>query len=104
MSQYFFNPLAVPYFISFLVSAALMVLLIVKKRKDRRVQLYIIFQGSLAAISLMAGMASISDDIVTWDKWERFINPVVILGIICIWHFSYISLHDTDVFEDRRIA
>lgn len=104
MSQYFFNPLAVPYFISFLVSAALMVLLIVKKRKDRRVQLYIIFQGSLAAISLMAGMASISEDIVTWDKWERFINPVVILGIICIWHFSYISLHDTDVFEDRRIA
>ena len=73
MSQYFFNPLAVPYFISFLVSAALMLLLILKKREDNRVQLYIIFQGSVAAVSFMAGMATISDDIETWDKWDTFI-------------------------------
>jgi hypothetical protein len=104
MSQYFFNPLAVPYFISFVVSAALMLLLILKKREDRRVQLYIVFQGTLATLALMAAMASISEDIETWDKWERFINPVAVLGIITIWHFSYISLHDTDVIEDRRIA
>jgi hypothetical protein len=96
--------LAIPYFLSFVVSAALMVLLILKKREDRRVQLYIVFQGSLVVVSLMAGMATISDEIETWSKWETFIAPAAVLAGMTIWHFSYIHLHEIEVFEDRRVV
>lgn len=104
MSQYFYNPLAIPYFLSFVVSAALMLLLIIKKREDSRVRLYIVFQGSLVAVSFMAGMATISYEIETWDKWERFIAPMSMLAGMTIWHFSYISLHDIDVFGEGRLV
>jgi hypothetical protein len=104
MTDYFYNPYAIPYFISFIVSMAIAILLIMKKGKDPRVQLFIVVQSSQAGISLMAAMATSSTNVDVWDIWERILNPLTAFTVASIYHFSFIYTKDIGVFEDRRIA
>ena len=103
MSEYFFNPLSIPYFLSFIVSAGITGLLIIKRRDDGRVMLFMVFMASLTTLSFTAGMATSSRDIGTWDFWNSINGVATTLGVTAIFHFSYVSLKDKRLFENRRL-
>jgi len=83
------------------VTASLTVLLLIKKRGDAHVRLFIVTQSSIAFVCLGAAMATSSDNIETFHLWEFLINPFSVLAVITYYHFSLISLSGKGVFEDR---
>ncbi len=85
------------------MTASLTVLLIIKKRGDAHVRIFIVTQSSIAFVCLAAAMATSSDNIETWHIWEMFLNPFAVLAVITYYHFSLVSLTGKGVFEDRDI-
>lgn len=103
MSQYFFNTWSVPYFLSFFVSISIAILLFLKKRKDKHVQLFIIAQILFAILTLSAAIATCCRDPNIWDIWNSINTISSIFGVTVFYHFSYISLKKKKVFENKKI-
>jgi hypothetical protein len=103
MAQYFLNPYAIPYFLSFLVSLSIASLLILKKRQNRHVQLFIITQILLAVLTFSAGMATSSSDVGVWDIWNSILTVAVVFAVTAYYHFSYVSFTKKQLFENKNV-
>jgi hypothetical protein len=103
MSQYAFDPLSIPYFLAFVVSLGIFLLLLYKKGRDPKVQLYLVFQGGIAVLGLSAAMATMSRDVDVWNVWNNLTMVSTTVAIAAIYHFSHVSYTGNAPLEDRRV-
>ena len=103
MLQYFFNFWAIPYFIAFLVSIFVAILLILKKRDDKHIQLYTISFLLGIAVTLSAAMATCSLKPDIWNIWNSINSIASVLGATILYHFSYVYFTKKQIFENRKI-
>lgn len=92
MSEYFFNPWAIPYFSSFFISFIITIVLFNKKRKDKQIQLFIMAYFFFTVLSLAAAMATSSLHPDVWLFWF-YINVITsIISVTILFHFSQVYL------------
>lgn len=103
MLQYFFNFWAIPYFIAFLVSIFVAILLILKKQDDKHIQLYTISFLLGIAVTLSAAMATCSLKPDIWNIWNSINSIASVLGATILYHFSYVYFTKKQIFENRKI-
>jgi len=103
MSQYFFNFWSIPYFIAFLVSIFVAILLIMKKRDDKHIQLYTVSFLLGVVVSLSAAIATCSLKSDIWNIWSSINSIASVLGATILYHFSYVYYTKKQIFENRKI-
>ncbi len=101
--DYFFNAWSIPYFIAFLINFIIAWLLFFKARKDEQVQLYIIAEFFVAILCLSVALATCSLDSDTWLFWMALNRATALLAVATLFHFSYVFLYRTKIFEDLRV-
>jgi hypothetical protein len=103
MAQYFLNIYSIPYFLSCFVAISIAGLLILKKRDNSHVQLFIITQILLGIFSFAAGMATCSLEPDVWNFWYSLIPVTSIGAVTFLFHFSYVSFKNSSVLENKKI-
>lgn len=103
MEQYFFNIWSIPYFISFIISFAVALLLILKKRADKHIQLYIVSFLTGVAVTLSAAMATCSLNPDIWNIWNAINSTASALGPTILYHFSYVYYTKKQVLENKKL-
>ena len=103
MPGYFLNPYAIPYFLSSIVAVSVAALLILKKRNDHKVQLFIITQILLGSFSFAAAMATSSAEPDVWSMWYSLIPVTSVAGVTFMFHFAYVSYKNFQVMENKNI-
>ncbi len=103
MSQYFFNIWSIPYFISLIVGIIVALLLILKKRNDKHIQLYIFSYLLGVAVTLSAAMATCSLIPGIWNVWNSINSTASVLGSTVLFHFSYVYYTKKRIFENKKI-
>ena len=90
MSLYFFNFWSIPYFIGFFVSIFVAILLILKKRDDKHIQLYTVSFILGVVVTLSAALATCSLKPDVWNIWSSINSIASVFGATILYHFSYI--------------
>lgn len=104
MSSYFFNIWSIPYFLSSLISFLLVVLLLVKKRIDKHVQLYIVSQIFVGLLALSAALATNSLDPDHWIFWSAINIITSAISVSITYHFSYVFLRNSPIFANKKLV
>ena len=100
---YSFNTLSIPYFLSFFISIAVAAILFAKKRDDKHVQLFIVVQVLMAALTFAAAMATSSLEPGLWEIWYSLNSIASVLVVTMFFHFSYVSFANKGVLENKWI-
>jgi hypothetical protein len=103
MAQYFLNVYSIPYFVSFFVAISIAGLLILKKRENSHVKLFVITQILLGIFSFAAGMATCSNDPDVWYFWYSLIPVTSIAAVTFLFHFSYVSFTKDQVLKNKKM-
>ena len=103
MSEYFFNYYSIPYWIAGLVLISVAGILLLKKRKDKHVQLFIVALILLAITALSAAMATCSRKPGIWDIWNSINTVSGIFGVTVLFHFSYVTFSKKEVIENKKL-
>jgi hypothetical protein len=103
MSDYFFNIYSIPYLISFFISLAIAGILLLKKRNDSQVQMFIISMIFTAGLSITAAMERNSLNRYHGEIWISLNYLFSILAVTTLYHVSYIYLHKKQPLEDKKI-
>ena len=103
MAQYFLNIYSIPYFLSFFVAISIAGLLILKKRENSHVQLFIIAQILMGIFSFAAGMATCSLKPDVWYFWYSLIPVTSIAAVTFLFHFSYVSFTKGQVLKNKNM-
>ncbi len=103
MLLYFFNFWSIPYFIAFLVSIFVAILLILKKRDDKHIQLYTVSFILGVVVTLSASLATCSLKPDVWNIWSSINSIASVFGATILYHFSYVYSTKKQIFENRKI-
>jgi hypothetical protein len=103
MSEYFLNLYSIPYWISGLMLISIASILLLKKRKDKHVQLFIVALILLTITVFSAAMATCSRKPGIWDIWNSINTVSSIFGVTVLFHFSYVSFSKKEVFENKKL-
>ncbi len=102
MSKFFWNWWSIPYWLSFIISLILTILLVTKKREGN-VRLFIVIVGLITVNTLAMSLAANSLDP---DFWLVMIAMTVITGPLAvsgIFHYAYIFLKQSTIFEHKKV-
>ena len=96
MSKFFWNWWSIPYWLSFIISLILTILLVTKKREGN-VRLFIVIVGLITVNTLAMSLAASSLDP---DFWLVMIAMTVITGPLAVsmmFHYAYIFLKQSTI-------
>lgn len=103
MPAYFFNIYSIPYLIALFISIILTGILLMKKRNDKQVQLFITTMILIAVFSFAAAMERNSLNYEIGKIWISINYIASIFAVTVLYHFSYFYLTNKIPFDYRKI-